>query len=188
MQTPDENGFMPPEEYAPGEDIPTPIIPSRTAPSALFHDRENLLLGAALGAIGAALGAIGWATLAAVSTNRVGYAAIFVGVLTGFAVRFGGKGTRKVFGLVAALLAALGCALGMVLALFVEQALEGSQGGQGSFMALLWQALTSTPILEALIKGFDPVNAFFSVIGIQQAYSLAWTRTLPESDLSELPT
>ena len=76
---------------------------------------SNLPLGALAGFGAAIVGAAIWAAITAATGYQIGFMAIGVGFLVGFAVRVIGKGTEPIFGVAGAVLALLGCVLGNLL-------------------------------------------------------------------------
>ena len=78
---------------------------------------SNLPLGALAGLGAAIAGAAIWAAITAATEYQIGWMAIGVGFLVGFAVRVVGKGSEASFGVVGAVLALLGCLLGNLLTL-----------------------------------------------------------------------
>jgi hypothetical protein len=64
-----------------------------------FRTEQNLPLGI-LGAFGAAvIGAVLWATITVATEYQIGYMAIAVGFIVGFANRMLGKGVDQIFGI-----------------------------------------------------------------------------------------
>ncbi len=76
---------------------------------------QNLVVGALAGLAAALVGAAIWAVVTALTQYQIGFMAIGVGFLVGFAVRAAGRGVDPVFGVVGAALALLGCVLGNLL-------------------------------------------------------------------------
>lgn len=76
---------------------------------------SNLPLGVVAGLGAAIVGAAIWAAITAATDYQIGFMAIGVGFLAGFAVRLVGKGAEPIFGIAGAVLALLGCALGNLL-------------------------------------------------------------------------
>ncbi len=130
-----------------------------------MRDNQNLTMGIVGGCVGAILGAISWAVVAAVAHLNVGIIAIAVGFLTGFGVRYLGKGIDKQFGIVGAILAALGVALGNVLAVCVYL----SQQDGLPFMDVIAK-LNPTIVIEMLKIDFGPMDLFFYGIAIWAGY------------------
>ena len=72
---------------------------------------ENLPKGLILGVIACIIGAIAWGLVSISTGYKVGYMAIVVGFIVGFAMRQG-KGVRPIFGIIGAVLALISCVLG----------------------------------------------------------------------------
>jgi hypothetical protein len=81
----------------------------------ILGSSPNLILGAVVGLLAALVGAGIWAAVTALTAYQVGFMAVGVGLLVGFAVRFAGKGHEPIFGVVGAVLAVLGCVVGNYL-------------------------------------------------------------------------
>jgi hypothetical protein len=75
----------------------------------LFPEK-NLLLGGLAGLAAAIVGAVIWAVITVTTDHQIGWMAIGVGALVGFALRIGNGG--KTFGILGALFALFGCVLG----------------------------------------------------------------------------
>ncbi|MGE3802062.1 MAG: hypothetical protein AB7H80_13655 [Candidatus Kapaibacterium sp.] len=75
---------------------------------------QNLPRGVLFGVGAALVGAGLWAAITISTGYQIGFMAIGVGLLVGFAVRKGGQGIEQIFGIVGASLAFLGCLLGNV--------------------------------------------------------------------------
>src|SRR2546427_8061086 len=88
---------------------------------------ENLPMGFMAGLVAAAVGAGLWALVTIITGLQIGWMAVGVGFLVGWAVRVAGKGTHMAFGILGAALALGGCALRNLLAVVVMAArdLEG---------------------------------------------------------------
>lgn len=67
------------------------------------------------GMIAALVGAILWAIVTVATGFQIGYMAIGVGFLVGYAMRFFGGGSNPIYGVAGAILAVLGSAFGNVL-------------------------------------------------------------------------
>lgn len=76
-----------------------------------LKSQENLPLGIFGGISAAIVGGILWAVITVITSFQIGYMAIGVGYLVGFAVLKLGKGTTKIFGVLGAVLALTGCLL-----------------------------------------------------------------------------
>lgn len=144
--------------------------------STFIHDRpirpgaaQSRLVPAILAAAAAALvGALLWAGITAVTNYQIGFMAIGVGVLVGFAVRVVGKGQTIAYRLIAAAAAGLGCAVGNLLTgayVFANEA----KIPIGRVLEVLDLELTSD-IMTGL---FSPIDLLFYGLAIHQAWKLA---------------
>lgn len=78
--------------------------------------RQNLALAIVAGLVTSLVSAGIWAFVTKLTEYQIGYMAIGVGFLVGFAVRFAGHGVTPVFGFVGAGFSLLGCILGNLFA------------------------------------------------------------------------
>lgn len=78
----------------------------------VLKSEENLPMGLLAGLVACIIGAAVWALVSVSTGYQIGYMAIGMGFLVGYAVRIAGKGISPVFGIVGAALALLGCILG----------------------------------------------------------------------------
>jgi len=99
--------------------IATPRPIAAPKPAGPVEVGENLAMGFMAGLVAAAVGAGLWALITVVTDFQIGWMAVGVGFVVGWAVRIGGKGTHSAFGVVGALLALGGCAMGNLLAIVV---------------------------------------------------------------------
>lgn len=72
---------------------------------------ENLLKGVLCASVACILGGIAWGLVSVSTGYQIGYMAIAIGFLVGFAMRQG-KGVRPIFGIIGAALALVSCFLG----------------------------------------------------------------------------
>jgi hypothetical protein len=82
-----------------------------------LRGEQSLLAGLAAGAVAALVGAVLWAVITNATGYQIGFMAIGVGFIVGYAVRIVGKGMDQAFGIGGAVLALLGCVVGNVLAI-----------------------------------------------------------------------
>src|SRR2546421_5738806 len=107
-------------------------VPPRTAaaprtvtapkPAGPIEVVENLPMGFMAGLVAAAIGAGLWALVTIITGFQIGWMAVGVGFLVGWAVRLAGKGTHRAFGIMGALLALGGCAVGNLATILVVAA------------------------------------------------------------------
>lgn len=134
-----------------------------------LRSEQNLLAGAVAGLAASLAGAAAWAGVTVATGYQIGFMAIGIGLLVGWAVRAAGKGLTSVFGVVGAALALLGCALGNLLA--VTAIVAGNDG-----VALLDALPQLTPSLaaELMVASFSPMDVVFYGIALWEGYRLAF--------------
>jgi hypothetical protein len=122
------------------------------------------LAGAAASAVSAAV----WAGITALTEYQVGFMAIGVGVLVGFAVRFAGRGIDPAFRALGAFLALVGCAAGNLLAACVFFAAAHEVGVERVFEVL--DLDLATHLMRAM---FSPMDLLFYAIAVYEAWRLS---------------
>lgn len=132
---------------------------------------QNLGYGIAAGAGAAVVGALIWAVISAATNYQIGWMAIGVGALVGYAVRLAGKGADASFGIVAALLALLGCVIGNFLTVVIiisnQEAL--------SILTILTR-ITPAILVSILADTFRPMDLLFYGFAIYEGYRFAIVR------------
>jgi hypothetical protein len=134
-----------------------------------------------MGGIGAAtIGAIIWAIITATANYQIGWMAVGVGFLVGFAVRQFGKGIDTSFGIVGAALSLLGCLAGNLFSVCI---VVSRQEG----MAILEVLSRLNPeIVVGLMKAtFSPIDLLFYGIAIYEGYKFSF-RTITEGELAKM--
>ena len=101
-----------PEVRAPQSNRPQVPNPALKLTLEALRSEQSLAMGVSAGLIAAIAGAAAWGVVTAYTGNQVGWMAIGVGFMVGFAVRVAGKGIDPAFGVVSAVLSMLGCVLG----------------------------------------------------------------------------
>jgi len=158
--TPEQSSQPPPHTPPPPQ---MPQVDEAEIARQLFELRTNQRYFAALfaGIFAMLVGAVVWALVAYLTKFEVGYLAIAVGALVGFAVKKAGRGVTPVFGIMGAILAVLGIAIGKVLGVvaFVANA-ENMR-----FFEVL-SMLDLAVILEVLRQSFHPIDVLFYGLAI----------------------
>ena len=151
-----------------------------------FNDRleaeQNLLLGVLGGVVAAAIGAAIWAVVTVVTKYQIGWMAIGVGFLAGYAVRMLGKGVSKTFGIVGAMCALFGCLLGNVLSAC------GFLANQESIpiLRLVINVLTQPALAVELLKiTFSPMDLLFYGIAVYEGYKFSF-RQITQEEIASL--
>lgn len=140
---------------------------------------QNLPLGIGMSAVAAIVSAILWGLITVLTQYQIGYMAIGVGFIVGFANRYFGKGIDIIFGVIGAAFALVGCVLGNYLSMigFISQEL-----GMDFF-----EALTAIPFGEAfslLIDNSDFYDILFYGIALYMGFGTS-LRKIDEEDLKE---
>lgn len=130
--------------------------------------QSNLALAIVGGAVAALIGAAAWAAITITSGYQIGFMAIGVGFLVGFAVRQLGKGSTPAFGAVGALLSLAGCVVGNILAI---TGLIARASGQPLLTAM---SEISVPAIPAMLIGtFSAIDVLFYAIAVYEGYKLS---------------
>jgi hypothetical protein len=140
---------------------------------ALERLRGEQSLGGALGAggIAAMLGAAAWAVTTVLTGYQIGWMAVGVGFLVGFAVRLGGRGIDKVFGFLGAACSLLGCGAGNLLAVCGLVARE-----HGVSWLEVAAGLDAATAGELMVASFSPMDLLFYGIAVYEGYRLSFRR------------
>jgi hypothetical protein len=145
-----------------------------------MRDEQNLPAGAAAGLVAALVGAAVWAAATYVTHYKIGWIAVGVGFLVGYAVRLAGKGIDTTFGIVGAGLAFLGCALGNLLAVC---ALIAKQ--ENISLLVILSNLDLVTAGRILLETFQFMDLLFYAIAIYEGYKFSFRR-LTEQELATL--
>jgi hypothetical protein len=122
------------------------------------------------GAIAMLVGAIIWGAITYITEYQIGYMAIGVGFLVGFAVRRFGKGHSMIFGLSSAALSLIGCILGNFL--FYTGAIAREEGV--AFMDVFFFLLvTPAAVVELFTLTFEVVDLLFYGLAVYVGFRTA---------------
>lgn len=139
--------------------------------------KQNLPLAVAGGFIAAVAAAIVWAIITYVTKFQIGFMAIGVGILVGYAVSRFGKGITQPFGIVGAVFSLFGCLLGNLLtALIVVARVEGV----GVFEIVTGLLMSPGIIVELMTATFSPIDLLFYAIAIYEGYKFAFLKITDE--------
>ncbi|MEM1083349.1 MAG: hypothetical protein AAGI48_04460 [Verrucomicrobiota bacterium] len=127
--------------------------------------RNNLPMALVAGATAAIVSAVIWAAITVSTGYQIGWIAVGVGILVGFAVRLAGKGETIAFAITGAAFALIGCLLGNFLAGigFISQELE-----MGYFEALGSFDFAETGSLMGAM--FSPIDLLFYGIAVWEGF------------------
>jgi len=136
-----------------------------------IREEQNLPVGILAGLVGALVGALGWGLITALTQYQIGFMAIAVGFLVGFAVRKFGKGMDKSFGVAGAALALVGCGLGNLFAVCIAIAQE--------YSVSVFQVLGTMDagfVAGAMKVTFSPIDLLFYAIAVYEGYKFSFRR------------
>jgi len=142
------------------------------------RSEQNLVLGVAAGAAAAVAGAILWALVTYLTNLQIGWMAVGIGFLVGFAIRSAGKGIDKTFGIAGAILALLGCGAGNLLAVCAWIA----NGQEMGYLEVL-SRLDLQIVQELMVESFSPMDVLFYGIAVYEGYRLSF-RELTEAEVA----
>src|SRR5258707_4264924 len=142
----------------------------------LFPEKK-LLLGGFAGLAAAIIGAIIWAVLTVTTKYQIGWMALGVGALVGFALRIGNGG--KAFGVLGAFLAVFGCILGNYFSLIGLASAEQHV----PFFTILNNTDTAK-VISTNSQDFISASFLFYAIAAYEGYKFSAFRT---SNVSSTP-
>ena len=145
-----------------------------------LESEQNIVAGLSGGLVAAVVGAGIWAAITVMTGYQIGWMAVGVGFLVGYAVRTMGKGIIGTFGFIGAGCALIGCLLGNVLStagfISMQEAIP--------FMDVVLSVLSQPAfMIDILIATFSPIDLLFYGIAIYQGYKFSF-REVTEADLS----
>jgi hypothetical protein len=135
------------------------------------RDNQNLSLGAVGGVAASAVGAIVWAIITVVTGYQIGWMAVGVGFLVGYAVKLLGKGVNPVFGYAGAAIALAGCLAGNLLTVLIMVSRQENL----EIMTLL-SRLTPGITVDIMKDTFQPMDVLFYGIAVYEAYKISFTK------------
>lgn len=144
------------------------------------RDEQNLMLAVIAGAVAALAGACVWAAITVTTHYQIGWMAVGVGFLVGYAVKTFGKGIDRSFGIVGAVWSLIGCAAGNLLTVVGTIAREQNIPIMDILEKLDLEILTS--LMQAT---FNPMDVLFYGIAIYEGYKFSF-RQLTQADLMKI--
>lgn len=161
---------------------PAPATPTLDEDKLLQYQQQlrleqNLPMGFVAGLAGAILGALLWAIVTVATGYQIGWMAVGVGFLVGFAIRQMGKGIDKTFGIMGAVLALLGCVLGNM---FTILGVAANQEGLGYFELLIGADYAA--VFDIMGETFGPMDILFYGIAVYEGYKFSF-RQLTEEEI-----
>lgn len=139
-------------------------------------DNQNLSFGVIGGAVAAVIGATIWAIITVVTNFQIGWMAVGVGLMVGFAVRICGKGIDRIFGVVGGGLSLLGCLAGNLFTVCILV----SRHQNIPFFDLL-SRLNPEVTVRLITATFSPMDLLFYGIAVYEGYRFSF-RKFSEAD------
>ena len=134
---------------------------------------QNLPRGLAAGAAAGLTGAIIWAAITALTGYQIGFMAVGIGLLVGYAVRYLGNGITPVFGVVGAACALLACIVGNLFYIcYVASNIESIPLTRAVELVLTHPAAA----LELLGETFHPMDVLFYGIAVYEGYRFSFRK------------
>lgn len=133
---------------------------------------KKLFLGGLAGLAAAIIGAIAWAIVTVSTKYQIGFMAVAVGALVGFALRIGNGG--KAFGILGAFLALFGCVLGNYFSIIPFASAERHIG----FFTMLNDA-DLTKVVDLMWDDFLSTSVLFYAIAVYEGYRFSIVRKQP---------
>lgn len=145
-----------------------------------YQNEQNLQAGILAGIAAALIGGVLWAGITAATKYQIGWMAVGVGFLVGFALRYFGKGVNQIFGIIGAVLSLLGCVIGNFLTVVIMVAF----GENVSIFSLLAK-INFEIIISVLTETFGFMDLIFYGIAVYEGYRFSFRR-ISEEDLQQL--
>ena|ERR1041384_2133915 len=145
-----------------------------------IRSEQNLILGVVAGAAAALTGACVWAVITVVTHFQIGWMAVGVGFLVGYAVKTFGKGIDRSFGIVGAVWSLIGCAAGNLFTIVGTIANE-----QNIPIMSILEKLDLDIIASLMQATFNPMDVLFYGIAIYEGYKFSF-RQLTQADLLKI--
>lgn len=147
-----------------------------------LKSKQSLSLAVLGGLIASILAALLWAVITYATKFQIGFMAIGVGFLVGFAVNFFGRGITTAFGVVGAAFSLFGCLLGNILTTIIAASFEEGV----PFSAILTAFLTDPTIVGMILKEtFSPIDLLFYAIAVYEGYRFSFYQ-ISEEDIAGL--
>ncbi len=149
-----------------------------------LEKEQNLMLAGIAGVVACILSAAIWAIVTVATKYQIGWMAVGVGFLVGYAVRFFGRGTSETFGVIGAVCALSGCVLGNLLS---SCGFLASQESIPLFQVIVNTLLQPAFCVQLLQITFNPIDLLFYGLAIYEGYRFSF-RQVRQEELSELVT
>ena len=159
------------------QSTPEPEISDQQAQMALevLRGEQNLVNGAVAGLLTSLAGAGIWAGVTIVTEYQIGWIAVGIGFVVGYAVRLAGKGIDPAFGVIGGAYALFGCAMGNVAT--ITYFISINEGVP--FVDILTQ-LDLAIVTDMLTSTFEIMDVVFYGIAVYFGYKYAFRQITAE--------
>lgn len=147
-----------------------------------IKSNQNLPMGIVGGGLAALIGSLAWGGITFATGYQIGWMAVGVGFLVGFAVRLTGKGIDQIFGIVGAILALIGCMLGNVFATCIAVSNQEAMPLMEVIGLLNFRVMA-----DILTASFHPMDLLFYGLAVYEGYKFSFRR-LTREELAKLVT
>lgn len=139
--------------------------------------QQNLPMAIVGGLVASLIGAAVWAGITVATKYQIGWVAVGVGFLVGYAVNMLGKGVTPKFGYIGAAFAMFGCLLGNLLSTCGFIAIEESL----PFFQVASEILSQPSfVVEIMKETFSPMDVVFYGIALYEGYKFSFKTIAPE--------
>jgi hypothetical protein len=145
-----------------------------------IRNEQNLVMAAAAGAAAALVGACVWTVVTVTTDYQIGWMAVGVGFLVGYAVKTFGKGIDRSFGVVGAVWSLAGCAAGNLLTVVGTIAKQ-----QNIPIMTILEKLDAEIIASLMQTTFNPMDVLFYGIAVYEGYRFSF-RQITQADLMKI--
>lgn len=159
---------------APGEPNRQSLVIDESKSKMLLQqirDNQNLTMAFVGGLGAAALGAVIWAAITALTYYQIGFMAIGVGFLVGYAVNKLGQGVDPIFGYIGAGLSIVGCLAGNILTTCIIVS-QQENVAMGEIIA----GLNPSVVVEIMTYTFSPIDLLFYGLALYYGYRFSFRR------------
>jgi uncharacterized protein (DUF2062 family) len=147
-----------------------------------LKSEQSLSMAILGGLIASIVAAMIWAAITYATKFQIGFMAIGVGFLVGYAVKFFGKGMTTTFGIVGAVFSLFGCLLGNILTAIIAASFEEKIPVSSILMAFLTNPMIVVEIFKAT---FSPIDLLFYGIAVYEGYRFSF-REISEEEIASL--
>lgn len=145
-----------------------------------MREEQDLSRGALAGFGAALLGACLWAVVTVITQYQIGWMAVGVGFLVGYAMRTFGRGVDKIYGYTGSLLSLVGCLAGNLISVCI---MLGHQTDTSALQILA--GLDFSSVSELMMATAQPMDVLFYGIALYEGYRFSF-RKLSDKEVRSL--